>query len=43
VRLRLLKLDRPTRSDLRVLAGYCLASALYIAAVLYRSVGESHE
>jgi hypothetical protein len=31
VRLRLLKLDRPTRSDLRVLAGYCLASAVYIA------------
>ena len=31
MRLRLLKVDRPSRSDLRVLAGYCLASALYIA------------
>jgi hypothetical protein len=31
VRLRLLKLDRPSRSDLRVLAGYCLAAAVYIA------------
>jgi hypothetical protein len=29
--LRLLKLDRPSRSDLRVLAGYCLAAAVYIA------------
>jgi hypothetical protein len=31
VRLRLLKLDRPSRSDLRVLAGYCIASTVYIA------------
>ena len=32
MRLRLLKLlDHPSRSDLRVLAGYCLASAVYIA------------
>jgi hypothetical protein len=31
VRLRLLKLDRPSPSDLRVLAGYCLAAAVYIA------------
>jgi hypothetical protein len=31
VRLRLLKLDRPSRSDLRVLAGYSLAAAVYIA------------
>jgi hypothetical protein len=30
VRLQLLKLDRPSRSDLRVLAGYCLAAAVYI-------------
>lgn len=32
MRLRLLKrVDRPSRSDLRVLAGYCLASAVYVA------------
>jgi hypothetical protein len=32
VRLRLLKrLDLPSRSELLVLAGYCLASAVYIA------------
>jgi hypothetical protein len=32
VRLRLLKLfDVPSRSDLRVFAGYCLAAAVYIA------------
>ena len=32
MRLRLLKrLDVPSRSDLYVLAGYCLAAAVYIA------------
>jgi hypothetical protein len=32
VRLRLLKrLDVPSRSDLLVFAGYCLAAAVYIA------------
>ena len=32
MRLRLLKrLDHPSRSDLRVLAGYCLAAAVYVA------------
>jgi hypothetical protein len=32
VRLRLLKRpDVPSRNDLRVLAGYCLAAAVYIA------------
>jgi hypothetical protein len=32
VRLRLLKrLDLPSRSDLLVLAGYCLAAAVYVA------------
>jgi hypothetical protein len=32
VRLRLLKrLDLPSRSELLVLAGYCLAAALYVA------------
>ena len=37
MRLRLLKrLDLPSRSDLLVLAGYCLAAALYIAiGVMY--------
>jgi hypothetical protein len=32
VRLRLLKrFDVPSRSDVRVFAGYCLAAAVYIA------------
>lgn len=32
MRLRLLKrLDLPSRSDLLVLAGYCLAAAVYVA------------
>jgi hypothetical protein len=32
VRLRLLKrFDFPSRSDVRVFAGYCLAAAVYIA------------
>jgi uncharacterized membrane protein YagU involved in acid resistance len=32
VRLRrLIHIDVPTRSDLRVFAGYCLAAAVYIA------------
>ena len=28
---RLIHIDVPTRSDLRVFAGYCLAAAVYIA------------
>jgi hypothetical protein len=38
MRLRLLKrLDVPSRSDLLVFAGYCLAAAVYIAiGVAYR-------
>ncbi|MDQ2910229.1 MAG: hypothetical protein M3R39_04335 [Actinomycetota bacterium] len=31
MRLRLLKLDVPSRSDLLVFAGYCFAAAVYIA------------